>query len=75
MTYSYVSAAQALAAAVFLLVPMAAAQSHPSIKTGPEVGKKLPNVTLATHNGVRRSLKQLAGPNGLYLVVHRSADW
>jgi hypothetical protein len=43
--------------------------------TGPEPGQQLPDFSLPDQDGVLRSLKQLAGPSGLLLVFHRSADW
>jgi len=43
--------------------------------TGPEPGQRLPDFSLPDQRGVRRSLKNLAGANGLLLVFHRSADW
>src|SRR5271163_2224443 len=43
--------------------------------TGPEPGQRLPDFSLPDQRGVRRSLKNLAGTNGLLLVFHRSADW
>lgn len=59
----------------FLLAASALAQDDQAFKSGPAVGEKLPNFTVETHKGVSTSLQQLTGPNGLYLVVHRSADW
>jgi hypothetical protein len=43
--------------------------------TGPEPGQHIPDFALPDQNGVSRSLPNLAGPNGLLLVFHRSADW
>jgi hypothetical protein len=43
--------------------------------TGPEPGQRVPDFTLPDQNGVLRSLADLAGPSGLLLVFHRSADW
>ena len=43
--------------------------------TGPEPGQHIPNFDLPDQNGVVRSLTDLAGPKGLLLVFHRSADW
>ncbi|HUA20953.1 MAG TPA: hypothetical protein VMB25_19530 [Bryobacteraceae bacterium] len=42
---------------------------------GPEPGRRIPDFTLPDQNGQPRSLANLAGPNGLFLVFHRSADW
>ncbi len=43
--------------------------------TGPEPGERVPDFTLADQNGSIRSLKDLTGAAGLFLVFHRSADW
>jgi hypothetical protein len=43
--------------------------------TGPEPGQRIPEFTLPDQDGVSRPLASLAGPNGLLLVFHRSADW
>lgn len=43
--------------------------------TGPDPGSRVPDFTLPDQNGSTRSLKDLAGPGGLFLVFHRSADW
>jgi hypothetical protein len=43
--------------------------------TGPDPGHRIPEFTLPDQYGAIRSLGDLAGPNGLVLVFHRSADW
>lgn len=43
--------------------------------SGPAIGAKVPDFTLADQNGKRRTLKELSGPKGLLLVFQRSADW
>lgn len=43
--------------------------------TGPEPGERIPAFSLPDHTGAARSLADLAGPKGLLLVFHRSADW
>jgi peroxiredoxin len=43
--------------------------------TGPEPGKRIPEFSLPDQDGQSRSLANLAGRNGLFLVFHRSADW
>ena len=45
------------------------------IRTGPEIGQKVPDFTLTDQHGQNRSLNELMGPNGLLLVFSRSADW
>ena len=44
-------------------------------RTGAEPGERIPDFALPDQNGDVRSLANLAGPNGLLLVFHRSADW
>lgn len=43
--------------------------------TGPEPGQRIPDFALPDQSGIIRSLPNLAGPNGLLLVFHRSANW
>jgi peroxiredoxin len=43
--------------------------------TGPDPGEKIPEFALPDQSGALRTLKDLAGSNGLLLVFHRSADW
>ena len=43
--------------------------------TGPDPGERIPDFALPDQHGSVRSLKDLAGPSGLLLVFHRSADW
>ena len=43
--------------------------------TGPEPGERVPEFALPDQSGALRSLQDLAGPGGLFLVFHRSADW
>jgi len=43
--------------------------------TGPDPGQHIPDFALPDQYGVLRSLTNLAGPNGLLLVFHRSAGW
>jgi hypothetical protein len=43
--------------------------------TGPEPGQRIPEFTLPDQHGAPRTLASLAGPGGLLLVFHRSADW
>lgn len=45
------------------------------LKTGPEVGAKVPNFTLPDQTGRKRTLASLTGKNGLLLYFVRSADW
>jgi len=43
--------------------------------TGPDPGQKIPEFALPDQFGSVRRLNDLAGPAGLFLVFHRSADW
>lgn len=43
--------------------------------TGPDPGQRIPEFALLDQFGTSRSLRDLTGPNGLFLVFHRSADW
>jgi hypothetical protein len=43
--------------------------------TGPEPGEPIPYFALPDQTGLTRSARDLPGPNGLFLVFHRSADW
>ena len=45
------------------------------LNTGPEVGEKIPAFRLPDQTGRVRELADLAGPKGLLIVFHRSADW
>jgi hypothetical protein len=44
------------------------------LRTGPEIGAKVPDFTLPDQGGHLWSLKDLMGRNGLMLVFSRSAD-
>ena len=43
--------------------------------TGPDPGHPIPAFALPDPSGATRTLLDLAGPRGLLLVFHRSADW
>jgi hypothetical protein len=43
--------------------------------TGPNPGERIPEFALPDQFDAIRTLNNLAGPNGLFLVFHRSADW
>jgi hypothetical protein len=43
--------------------------------TGPEPGERVPEFALPDQSGATRTLRDLTGPAGLFLVFHRSADW
>jgi hypothetical protein len=44
-------------------------------RTGPDIGQRVPDFTLADQHGQIGALNDLTGPNGLLLVFSRSADW
>ena len=58
-----------------LLVSMSASAQDPAFATGPAVGEKIPAFSAVDQNGKTQTLESLAGPNGLLLLFHRSADW
>lgn len=58
--------------ATLALVSAASAQTH---TLGPAIGATLPMIEAPDQDGATRSLSSLAGPNGLVLLVTRSADW
>ena len=43
--------------------------------TGPDPGERIPDFALPDQSGAVRTLSDLTGPNGLFLVFHRSAEW
>ena len=43
--------------------------------TGPAVGERIPDFQGVDQNGVSRSFNDIKGPNGAYVLFHRSADW
>ncbi len=51
------------------------APQNAGMKTGPEVGTKIPAFELTDQNGKRQTLATLSGPKGLVLAFIRSADW
>ena len=54
---------------------LAAVSAVAAIRTGPEIGSKLPNFEAQDQNGNPRKLSSLMGPKGAVLVIYRSADW
>jgi len=45
------------------------------IKTGPEVGRQVPDFSAKDQEGREQNLSSLMGPKGAMLVFFRSADW
>jgi hypothetical protein len=46
-----------------------------SIKTGPDVGQRVPEFSAQDQANRTRTLKSVMGPKGVMLVFFRSADW
>ena len=46
-----------------------------AVKTGPDVGARVPDFTLPDQSGNMQTLASIAGPKGAMLVFFRSADW
>ena len=46
-----------------------------NLKTGPEVGQKVPAFSAVDQTGRMRNLDSLKGPRGLVLFFNRSVDW
>ena len=46
-----------------------------ALKTGPEIGARIPAFESADQNGQRQTFASLRGPKGLVLMFVRSADW
>jgi hypothetical protein len=51
------------------------AATNDQYKPGPEPGERIPDFTLPDQFGEPRTLANLTGPDGLFLVFHRSAGW
>ena len=45
------------------------------LPTGPAAGETIPAFEAVDQTGAQRTFENLAGPNGLLLLFHRSADW
>jgi hypothetical protein len=57
------------------ILPVAMAQGAERSQPGPAVGSRLPVFTAPDQNGAMRTFESLKGPNGLVLMIVRSADW
>jgi cytochrome oxidase Cu insertion factor (SCO1/SenC/PrrC family) len=53
----------------------ASAPQNANMKTGPELGARIPAFDLIDQNGKHQTLATLRGRNGLVLAFVRSADW
>ena len=49
--------------------------ANANLKTGPEVGQKIPAFSAMDQTGRIRNFDSLRGPNGLVLFFNRSVDW
>ncbi len=64
-----------------VLALMAQSQQAPAfdpnanLKTGPEIGQKIPVFTAVDQTGKMRNFDSLKGPKGLVLFFNRSVDW
>jgi hypothetical protein len=45
------------------------------MKTGPEIGSKIPEFSLPDQNGRMVDFNTVAGPKGALILFYRSADW
>jgi peroxiredoxin len=45
------------------------------LRVGPQVGTRLPDLSVVDASGVRRTVSSLAGPRGLLLMFFRSVGW
>ena len=73
------------AAALILLAGTMAAQERPRLqqmkpgdigmRTGPDVGERIPAFSAPDQNGKKQTFETLKGENGMMLVFVRSVDW
>lgn len=49
--------------------------ANANLKTGPEVGQKIPAFSAMDQTGRIRNFDSLKGPKGLVLFFNRSVDW
>ena len=45
------------------------------VRTGPEVGEKIPDFRVRDQHGKWIDFDTIKGPKGALIVFHRSADW
>jgi hypothetical protein len=46
-----------------------------ALRTGPEIGARIPDFAAPDQNGKQQTFASLRGPKGLALMFIRSADW
>jgi len=49
--------------------------ANANLKTGPEVGRKIPSFSAVDQTGKFQDFDSLKGPKGLVLFFNRSVDW
>jgi hypothetical protein len=60
---------------VLPLVASLALLQAAGIKTGPEIGARIPDFQAVDQDGRTQTFASLRGPHGLVLMFVRSADW
>ena len=58
-----------------LIAAAAHADDAPPFDPGPPLGTALPALELPDQTGKPRAFRDISGPEGLLLLVYRSADW
>jgi cytochrome oxidase Cu insertion factor (SCO1/SenC/PrrC family) len=51
------------------------AQQPAAIKTGPEIGEKIPAFEATDQKGTSQTFQSIRGPRGAVITFFRSADW
>ena len=49
--------------------------ANANLKTGPEIGQKIPAFSAVDQTGKVRNFDSLKGPKGAVLLFNRSVDW
>jgi len=58
-----------------LQIPSAPREKVDLSKRGPQVGQRVPDVSLKDQTGKVQTLRSIMGPKGAMIVFFRSADW
>jgi cytochrome oxidase Cu insertion factor (SCO1/SenC/PrrC family) len=64
-----------VAASVMAQQQQPAFDANANLKTGPDVGQKIPAFSAVDQTGRARNFDSLKGPKGLVLFFNRSVDW
>lgn len=64
-----------LLSASLLQLPSAPREKIDLSKRGPQVGQRVPDVSLKDQTGKVQTLRSIMGPKGAMIVFFRSADW